>query len=177
MNTSAIGIQNLFDLFGKLGTVIRNLFGQKVEVKGGMKVMLTLDLGAALEGLIRDIIAERKANDDPVEFFKHAVEELIKGNEQRLASLSQLNVADVTLGTEAIWNADAVPNDMRDIFVRYINLYTLAASPDEVADSHLLPPVVTDALQSWHDRVEDGSKTLVDEYGKGHIVPPRFDIP
>lgn len=177
MTTSPIGIQNLFDLFGTLGKAIRSLFGQKIKMEGGVKVTLTFDLGEALEGLIREIIAERGSGDEPIEFFKRAVHELVQGDEQRYIALCQLNVAEVTLGTEAIWNAEVVPNDMRDIFARYINHYTLAASPDEVSPSKLLPPMVTDALQAWRDGEDDTRQTLVDKYGKGNHVTPDFDKP
>jgi hypothetical protein len=174
VNVSTIGIQNLFDLFGTLGKAIRSLFGQKLEIKGGVNVSLTIELGTVLEGLIRDIITDKESDVEPIEFFTHAVQDLVKDDEKKFIALSQLKVADVTLGTEAIWNADSVPDDMREIFVRYVNLNTLAASPDEVSDSKLLPTMVTDVLRSWHTSTANGGQTLAEKYGHGKIVPPSL---
>lgn len=177
MNVSPIGIKNLFEFLGMMGNAIRNLLGQKVEVKGGVNVSLTIQLAPELENLIRDIVAARGSVEEPRMFFQHALLELIEGNEPKFRTLSQLNVTDVTLGTEAILqHVASVPDNMSDIFVRYVKLYILTPSPDEVSDRDALPVALTEALESAVNSTDENVQSLAERFNLP-VVRPRFEPP
>jgi len=176
MIVSAIGIKNLFEFLGTMGTTIRNLLGQnKLTVNGGVEVKLTVQLAPELEELIKDIITSRNSTDDPPVFFRNAVQELIKGSEEKFRTLSQLNVTDVTLGTEAIY-ADSVPEEMAEVFVQYARLYILTPSPDEVFDQERLPPALTEVFETLHSSQDENDQPLTVKFGTGK-VRPHFEPP
>ena len=180
MTASAIGISNLFGLFQILGKAIRAILGQKVEVRGSVSVQgnlsVSIEVGPELENLIRSLTEVRQPSEEPTEVFQRALQGLIKGHEKKLAALAELDVADVTLGTEAIWHAVAVPEDMQAIIVRYVRLYTMTPSPENVVEDplfQLLPPTLTAALQRESSSSDENDQPLTAEFGMP-IIRPNF---
>ena len=158
-------IKNLFSFLGTVGEVIRTILGQKVDV-----TIHLAPLPVQLEDLVRDVLVTKDLMDEPAAFLQHTIEEMIRNNRKQLQALMQLDVADITLGTEAFWHADSIPDDLGEVFMRYAKRYIVPHSPDVVAARELIPPAIRDAFDSALSDRDESSLPLYEEFPDVPII-------
>ncbi|HEX6798915.1 MAG TPA: hypothetical protein VF116_14490 [Ktedonobacterales bacterium] len=175
MTPTGVSIPRLFEFLGVLGKTIRTIAGQSKEVKvsGRGRVTIVVDLGPHLEGVIRDLLAREGEREGAQAYWYRATSELISHDEEKFRTLSQLAVHDTTIGTEAIMQrADAVPEAMARVAVRYVEQYVLTPSADGTSSWQLPAPSLADTLQTAiREASEESAFSLTDRLGTPHVKP------
>lgn len=177
MTATGVSIPRLFEFLGVVGKTIRAIVGQSKEVKvsGRGRVTIVLELGPHLEGIIRELLAREGEHEEPAAYWYQATRELISHDEHKFRTLSQLDISDTTIGTEAIMQrADTVPEAMTRVAVRYVEQYVLTPADDETSNWQLPAPSLADTLQTAiRSASEESAFSLTDRLG-GPRVRPRF---
>lgn len=177
MNPTIAGVQRLFEYVGNVGQWIRQHLIQetKVDVAGKVDVKVVLDLGPQLEGVIRDILTFQGIPEDPATFWARATRDLVRREERKFKALHQLGVSDITLGTEAITQrADAVPEEIQQVTVRYVERYVFADTSVAVSDWALPPSPLADMLETAERNMTKGdTSSLTGRLGVSPERPPE----
>lgn len=165
MTSAVASIPRLLEFLGVLGKTIRAVAGRR-------RVTIVIDLGPHLEGVIREILASEEEHVEPVAYWSRATRELISHDEEKFKTLSQLDISDTTIGTEAIMQPYAVPESMARVALRYVEQYVLAATDDGASTWQLPAPSLASTLQTGIDQASgENAQSFTDRLGVTPVRP------